>query len=135
VGAGVRRAAVDGWGGGPYGRRVLYLVHMRVELPHDLSAERAEELKRIEKARALELQRDGRWVHLWRVVGRYENYSVFDVADHDELHALLTSLPLFPFMDVTVTGLAQHPSALSAQPDRPTVPAGVPRGSQGSRAT
>jgi muconolactone D-isomerase len=94
---------------------VLYLVRMRVDLPHDLDPDRAEELKRTEKERALALQRDGRWVHLWRVAGRYENYSVFDVADHDELHALLMSLPLFPFMDVSVTALAQHPSALSAQ--------------------
>ena len=94
---------------------MLYLVHMRVDLPHDLDPARADELKRTEKERALQLQRDGRWVHLWRVAGRYENYSVFDVADHDELHALLTSLPLFPFMDVSVTALAQHPSALAAQ--------------------
>lgn len=108
---------VDGATRESYGRRVLYLVRMRVELPFQLGADRAEELKRREKERALELQRDGRWVHLWRVVGRYENYSVFDVADHDELHALLTSLPLFPFMDVSVTALAEHPSALSAQPD------------------
>jgi muconolactone D-isomerase len=33
------------------------------------------------------------------------------------LHELLTSLPLFPYMDVEVTPLAVHPSALEAQPD------------------
>ena len=115
--AGTSGARMDETHQEPYGRPVLYLVHMRVELPFDFPADRAEELKRVEKERALELQRDGRWVHLWRVVGRYENYSVFDVADHDELHELLTSLPLFPFMDVSVTSLAQHPSALSAQKD------------------
>ncbi|MGY2082764.1 muconolactone Delta-isomerase [Blastococcus sp. SYSU DS0539] len=106
---------------------MLYLVHMRVDLPPTLDAERADELKRTEKERALELQRDGRWVHLWRVAGRYENYSVFDVADHDELHGLLMSLPLFPYLDISVTALAQHPSALTAQPDR--------HPGQGSRAT
>lgn len=95
---------------------MLSLVRMTVRLPHDLDPDLAGELKRTEKQRALELQRDGRWVHLWRVVGRYENYSVFDVADHDELHALLSSLPLFPYMDIEVTPLAEHPSALVAQP-------------------
>ncbi|WP_084402471.1 muconolactone Delta-isomerase family protein [Cupriavidus sp. amp6] len=34
--------------------------------------------------------------HLWRVVGRYSNVSVFDVESNDELHELLSSLPLFP---------------------------------------
>lgn len=95
---------------------MLYLVHMRVDLPHDLAPGRVEELKQAERELAQDLQRDGRWVHLWRVAGRYENYSVFDVADHDELHDLLTSLPLFPYLDVTVTALARHPSALPAPP-------------------
>jgi L-alanine-DL-glutamate epimerase-like enolase superfamily enzyme len=44
--------------------------------------------------------------------GRYANVSVFDVADHDELHAILSSLPLFPFMDIIVTPLARHPSTI-----------------------
>ncbi|MCZ2857865.1 muconolactone Delta-isomerase [Blastococcus sp. VKM Ac-2987] len=96
---------------------MLYLVHMRVDLPHDLAPGRVEELKRAERELAQDLQRDGRWVHLWRVAGRYENYSVFDVADHDELHGLLTSLPLFPYLDVTVTALARHPSALPTPPE------------------
>jgi muconolactone D-isomerase len=37
---------------------------------------------------------------------------VFDVADNDELHTLLSGLPLFPFMDIKVTPLAKHPSAV-----------------------
>lgn len=93
---------------------MLYLVKMTVSLPRDLPAEQAEELKAREKQLCLDLQRDGRWAHIWRVAGRYENYSVFDVSDHGELHRLLSALPLFPFMDVTVTPLAEHPSALSA---------------------
>ncbi|PWG73908.1 muconolactone delta-isomerase, partial [Enterococcus hirae] len=43
---------------------------------------------------------------------QYANYSIFDVASHDELHELLTSLPLYPYMDVDVVPLARHPSAL-----------------------
>ena len=64
------------------------------------------------KARAQQLQRDGKWPHLWRVAGRYANISVFDVTDHDELHSVLSSLPLFPFMKIDVTPLARHPSAI-----------------------
>jgi muconolactone D-isomerase len=53
-------------------------------------------------------------VHLWRVVGRQENYSVYEAADGDRLHAALTSLPLCPWMTLTVTPLAQHPNAYTA---------------------
>ncbi len=91
---------------------MLYCVEMTVRLPHDMDPSHADTLKTDEKARAQELQRDGRWVHLWRVAGRYANISIFDVADHDELHGILSSLPLFPFMDITVTPLARHPSAI-----------------------
>jgi muconolactone D-isomerase len=85
---------------------------MDVRVPHDLAPERLERLKADEKARAQELQRTGKWRHLWRVAGQYANISVFDAADHDELHALLSSLPLFPFMEIAVTPLARHPSVI-----------------------
>jgi muconolactone D-isomerase len=92
---------------------MLFLVRMDVNIPHDLPAEQANEIKAREKAYSQGLQRDGRWPHLWRVVGEYANYSVFDVASNDELHQLLSQLPLFPFMKLQVTPLAQHPSAIA----------------------
>lgn len=91
---------------------MLYLVHMIVNIPHTMPSEEAARIKAEEKAYAQELQRSGKWVHLWRVVGEYANYSVFDVASNDELHDLLSRLPLFPFMQITVTPLAKHPSAI-----------------------
>ncbi len=91
---------------------MLYMVEMQVNLPVDMPAERADKLKADEKALAQDLQRNGKWQHLWRVAGRYANVSIFDVESHDELHQLLSSLPLFPYMDVNVTALARHPSAI-----------------------
>ncbi|AWU95490.1 muconolactone Delta-isomerase [Azospirillum ramasamyi] len=91
---------------------MLYCVHMTVNVPQGMDPERFERLKAEEKAVAQDLQRSGKWRHLWRVAGQYANISVFDVDNHDELHGLLSSLPLFPFMDVTVTPLARHPSAI-----------------------
>jgi muconolactone D-isomerase len=85
---------------------------MDVRPPHDIDPERFERLKAEEKARSQELQRAGKWPHLWRVAGRYANISIFDVESHDELHALLSTLPLFPFMEVVVTPLARHPSSI-----------------------
>ncbi len=92
---------------------MLYLVRMDVRIPHDLDPTVAADIKAREKAYSQDLQRSGQWRHLWRVVGEYANYSVFDVASNDALHTLLSQLPLFPYMAIEVTPLAQHPSAIA----------------------
>jgi len=94
---------------------MLYLVEMTVNIPHDADEALVERLKRDEKEVGIRLQREGRWRHLWRVAGRYANVSVFDVEDHDELHRILTGLPLFPFLSIKVTPLVRHPSAITPQ--------------------
>lgn len=94
---------------------MLFHVRMDVAIPHDLDPQAREELVANEKARALELQRAGKWPHLWRIVGQYSNISVLDVDSPDELHQILSSLPLFPFMHIEVCALTQHPSDLAAQ--------------------
>lgn len=91
---------------------MLYHVRMDVHPPQGIDGAEFDRLKAAEKARAEELQRDGRWMHLWRIAGEYANISVFDVPDHDVLHEILSTLPLFPFMTVKVTPLARHPSAI-----------------------
>ena len=91
---------------------MLFMVQMEVRLPHDVDAGVADDLKARERDVAQALLRDGRWVHLWRVAGRYANVSIFDVSSPDELHQLLSSLPLFPYIDAQVTPLARHPTAI-----------------------
>ncbi|EJC63061.1 muconolactone Delta-isomerase [Alcaligenes ammonioxydans] len=91
---------------------MLYLVHMIVDIPDSLPAEEAARIKAEEKAYSQDLQRSGKWPHIWRVVGQYANYSVFDVESNEELHNLLSALPLFPYMQINVTPLATHPSAI-----------------------
>jgi len=91
---------------------MLFHCCMEVRLPPDMPTERADDLKTREKVLAQKLQREGKWPHLWRVAGRYANISILDVADADELHALLSTLPLFPYLDIVVTPLAKHPSAI-----------------------
>ena len=89
---------------------MLYHVRMDVRIPHDLDPDVRDDTIAREKAYAQELQRVGKWPHLWRIAGEYANFSVFDVESHDELHQILSGLPLFPYMDVQVTPLAKHPS-------------------------
>jgi muconolactone D-isomerase len=91
---------------------MLFMVEMIVNIPKDLPSETANEIKAREKAYAQSLQRSGKWAHIWRVVGEYKNVSIFDVESNDELHTLLSELPLFPYMEISVTPLAQHPSAI-----------------------
>jgi muconolactone D-isomerase len=91
---------------------MLFHVTMDVAIPHDMAPDQRTELIGREKAYSRELQRKGTWVHIWRVVGRYSNVSIFDVDSSDELHDILWNLPLFPYMTVTVSALCPHPSAI-----------------------
>ena len=91
---------------------MLFQVEMTVKLPPEMPAERAAEIKATEKAYAEELQRAGKWRHLWRVAGSYSNVSIFDVEDNAELQALVSNLPLFPYMEIAVKPLCRHPSSV-----------------------
>ena len=91
---------------------MLFHVHMQVSVPHDLDPQVRADLLAREKARAEEIQGSGKWPELWRVVGEYANISIFNVDSNEELHELLSGLPLFPYMSITVTPLATHPSAI-----------------------
>ena len=91
---------------------MLFHVRMNVQLPPSMPLDEAARLKADEKALAQRLQEEGAWRHLWRIAGQYANVSIFDVAGNEELHALLTSLPLFPYMQIEVVPLCRHPSSI-----------------------
>jgi muconolactone D-isomerase len=91
---------------------MLFHVTMDVAIPHDMAPDQRAELIAREKAYSQDLQRKGTWVHIWRLVGRYSNVSIFDVGSSDELHEILWNLPLFPYMSVTVSALCPHTSAI-----------------------
>jgi muconolactone D-isomerase len=89
---------------------MLFHVRMDVRIPHDLDPDTRQQIVAREKAYSQQLQRAGKWPHIWRIVGEYSNLSVFDVESNDELHDILSGLPLFLYMDIHVTPLAKHPS-------------------------
>ncbi|EJC64057.1 muconolactone delta-isomerase [Rhizobium leguminosarum bv. viciae WSM1455] len=92
---------------------MLFQVRMDISIPQDLASEETADIIAKERAYSQELQRSGKWRHIWRIVGEYANYSIFDVRDNDELHQILSGLPLFRFMTITVTPLVRHPSSIS----------------------
>ncbi|KAE8765494.1 muconolactone Delta-isomerase [Georgenia thermotolerans] len=91
---------------------MLYLVRMDVNIPADMPAEELARLQAAEREYSQSLQLDGRFKHLWRVAGEYANYSVFEVSGNDELHELLSGLPMFRYITAHVTPLATHPNAV-----------------------
>ncbi|MGF6177263.1 muconolactone Delta-isomerase [Ensifer sp. 4252] len=91
---------------------MLFHVRMNVNIPNDLPQAEAADILAREKAYSQDLQKSGKWRHIWRIVGQYANYSVFDVKDNAELHEILSGLPLFKFMDIEVTPLVRHPSSV-----------------------
>ena len=91
---------------------MLYLARMDVTFPESMSPETRADFVAQEKEYSGTLQREGKMVDIWRVVGEYANYSVYDVADHDELHAVLSGFPMYPYMKIKVTPLAKHPNSI-----------------------
>jgi muconolactone D-isomerase len=95
----------------PAGRRgdVEFLVHIEIRLPPEMPEERRAELTDAEARRGRELIEAGTLVRIWRLPGRFANVSLYRAADATELHAALTSLPLWPYMRIRVEALATHP--------------------------
>ncbi len=81
-----------------------------------------------ERRRNPELQRSGKWRHLWRVTGQYANISVFDVASHDELHAILSDCRCFRSWrsgDPDRPASVGHPSGVTAPGAMPLLFVGI----------
>jgi muconolactone D-isomerase len=101
-----------------------FLVHIEICWPPDGDRAERARLGEAEVARAGELAALGVIKRLWRVPGRRANYGIWAAADASALHDAISSLPLFPWLDVDVVPLAAHPS----DPDRSRPPAPGPAG-------
>lgn len=88
-----------------------FLVRFEVAVPPDIDSARLEAIMAEEKRRGEALWSSGRLVRIWRVPGRRASIGLYRFADATELHAELSTLPLFPFMSgVSVEPLAVHPA-------------------------
>jgi muconolactone D-isomerase len=86
-----------------------FLVEIEIEWPPSMSDDERNAILAAEAARAKELRAAGSIVRMWRIPGRRANVGLWEVADATELHELLSSLPVFPWMSIQVRPLAQHP--------------------------
>lgn len=88
----------------------LYLVWIRNNIPVDVDGALRDELVDAELKRALELVSNGTIQSIHRVVARRENVGIWRATSPQELHDVLASLPMYPYLDITVTPLAAHPA-------------------------
>ena len=100
-----------------------FMVQMVVRLPGEWPAQRLEEIGKAENARGHELINAGKLRRLFRIVGRRANFSIWDAASLEELHENLSSLPMHPWMDITVTPLIEHPSEIEFKESYGALPA------------
>ena len=87
---------------------MLFMVNIVVHLPGDWPREKVEQLASAETARGMQCIREGKLRRIFRVVGQRANFSIWEAGSFEELHATLTSLPMHPYFDVTVTPLIRH---------------------------
>jgi muconolactone D-isomerase len=92
-----------------------FLVKIEIHWPPDGEPERFSRLAEAERDRAAELSASGTIKRLWRTPGRRANWGLWAAPDATVLHEALSTLPLFPWLEVTVHPLAQHPY----DPERP----------------
>lgn len=87
-----------------------FLVRIQVNWPADGDEARRRDLVAREAERARQLAAAGTIVRLWRIPGRWANVGLWRADDASRLHEALSSLPLYPWLDVQVEALAEHPS-------------------------
>ena len=89
-----------------------FLVRFEINQPESMTSDERERLRGIERARAMELREQGILKRLWRVPGRRAVVGLWEADDATALHEALASLPMFPWMDVSVEALATHPQEM-----------------------
>ncbi len=85
-----------------------FLVRIEQDIPPDIDPELLASVKAAEGERGAQLVAEGKLQRIWRIPGRRAVYGLYEVEGPDELHEVLSSLPLFPWMDMEVTSLGSH---------------------------
>jgi len=100
-----------------------FLVEFDLTTPAGAAEDEVTARTEAEGAASAELARAGHLERLWtvsRAPGRWRGLGLYRASEEAEMNALLRALPLYEWMDVTVTPLEAHPhdpgSELSAAP-------------------
>ena len=85
-----------------------FMVRIVVRLPGDWPKDKVDELAARETARGMQCIKEGKLRRIFRIAGQRANFSIWETATPEELHATLLSLPMHPFMDIEVTPIIEH---------------------------
>lgn len=86
-----------------------FLVDIEMNMPVGMPEDELADIKSRERERGKEFVAQGKLRRIWRRPGRRASVSLYEVSDATELHELLSSLPQFPWMEIRITALAEHP--------------------------
>ena len=87
-----------------------FLVAFAPAAPEGTPSQSLEEATAAEAVRAKELAGQGHLSRLWRLPGEGRALGLWQAQDATQMQAILTSLPLDPWMTVQTTPLTPHPS-------------------------
>lgn len=90
-----------------------YLIDFVITIPDDAPEAEIRERLDGEGTRVAELADEGHALRVWKPLpddGRRRALGLYRAASDSELETILDSLPLRPWMDITVTALAEHPN-------------------------
>src|SRR5438309_11302163 len=92
------------------GKHIMrFLLNIQVRLPGEWTEEQRKDMIRRETEAAVEFMHRGILRRTFRIVGQLANFSIWETQTPEELHAVLQSLPMYPYMTVTVTSIIKHP--------------------------
>jgi len=87
---------------------MLFMVNIVVHLPGDFPKDKLDLLVKAETARGMQCIKEGKLKRIFRAVGQRANFSIWEADSLEELHATLLSLPMHPYMDVSVHPIIKH---------------------------
>jgi muconolactone delta-isomerase len=90
-----------------------FLVQFEVNIPDGVPESEVRDRERAEAAAAETLARQGHLVRVWQVAagtGRTRVLGLYRADSKAQLDGLLGALPLFEWMDTSITPLLEHPN-------------------------
>jgi muconolactone D-isomerase len=90
-----------------------YLIDFTIDIPAGTPATDVDRRSQAEADRVGVLATEGHVLRVWRPApddGRWRAISLYRADDEAELNAILESLPLYPWMTISVRALKPHPN-------------------------